>query len=334
MKYWQTALSILAPLCASLALADDFKTINGKEYKNATISRVEADGIVIRTKAGISKVYFTELPKEVADKWLNDPVIAAQRAAEQKRIEAQNAAERERAEKEKNADADLKHALEQFQSAEQRAAQSYGSARKGALSGQIFVSTRGGQNFKLGAVQVSLVDRDAIDALISAAKIYADIKIQQLRPSEHAAWAAYEQAQAAERAAFDVNLKSIGHNDHESARRAWDEAVETANRASDQHLKASRELEYYHSGGFYFSLLHSPLQTAETDGDGKFVVEVPQTGKFIIAAQAQRNIGDDIEHYYWLQPVSLEGQPQLTQNLSNNNLTSTTGTSALILTKD
>jgi hypothetical protein len=39
---------------ASIALADDFKTINGKEYKDATISRVEADGIVLKSKSGIS----------------------------------------------------------------------------------------------------------------------------------------------------------------------------------------------------------------------------------------------------------------------------------------
>jgi hypothetical protein len=51
----------LAVLSASLALAEDFKTINGKIYKDATISRVEADGIVLRTKTGISKVYFIEL---------------------------------------------------------------------------------------------------------------------------------------------------------------------------------------------------------------------------------------------------------------------------------
>jgi hypothetical protein len=29
---------------ASIALGDDFKTINGKEYKNATVNRVELDG--------------------------------------------------------------------------------------------------------------------------------------------------------------------------------------------------------------------------------------------------------------------------------------------------
>ena len=50
-------------------LADDFKTVNGKEYKNATVSRVEPDGIVLRVKGGISKVYFTELPNEVQERF-------------------------------------------------------------------------------------------------------------------------------------------------------------------------------------------------------------------------------------------------------------------------
>ena len=32
----------------SLAFADDFKTISGKEYKSVTVSRVEPDEIVIK----------------------------------------------------------------------------------------------------------------------------------------------------------------------------------------------------------------------------------------------------------------------------------------------
>jgi hypothetical protein len=64
--------------CASVALADDFKTIDGKEYKNATISRVEPDGIVLTTKSGISKVYFVELPKEVQERFHYDAAKAAQ----------------------------------------------------------------------------------------------------------------------------------------------------------------------------------------------------------------------------------------------------------------
>ena len=43
--------AILATLFASLALADDFKTSSGKEYKDATVSRVEPDGIVLKSKS-------------------------------------------------------------------------------------------------------------------------------------------------------------------------------------------------------------------------------------------------------------------------------------------
>ena len=67
MKYCGTL--ILAVLFASLALSEDFKTINGKVYKDATVSRVEWDGIVLKTGAGISKVYFTELPQEVQERF-------------------------------------------------------------------------------------------------------------------------------------------------------------------------------------------------------------------------------------------------------------------------
>ena len=69
VKYWRAALAILATLSVSIALAEDFKTITGKEYKNATVSRVGADGIVIKTKTGISKIYFVELPKDVQERF-------------------------------------------------------------------------------------------------------------------------------------------------------------------------------------------------------------------------------------------------------------------------
>ncbi len=60
---------MLAVLSASLALAEDFKTINGKEYKNATVSRAEPDGVVLKSKSGITKVYFIELPRDVQERF-------------------------------------------------------------------------------------------------------------------------------------------------------------------------------------------------------------------------------------------------------------------------
>jgi hypothetical protein len=66
----------------SIALADDFKTINGKEYKNAKVSRVEPDGIVISFSGGIVKVPFTELSEELQRKYNYDPEAAKQFAAD------------------------------------------------------------------------------------------------------------------------------------------------------------------------------------------------------------------------------------------------------------
>src|SRR5205814_1432216 len=65
----KTALAILAALSASIALADDFKTIDGKEYKNVTVSRVEPDGLVLTSKSRISKVYFPELLKDLTGRF-------------------------------------------------------------------------------------------------------------------------------------------------------------------------------------------------------------------------------------------------------------------------
>ena len=76
-------LAFLILCLVSVALADDFKAVDGKEYKNVKVSRVEPDGIVLITSSGISKVYFTELPKEVQERFHYDATKAAAYSAEQ-----------------------------------------------------------------------------------------------------------------------------------------------------------------------------------------------------------------------------------------------------------
>ena len=76
-------ISILVLGVASVALADDFKLINGREYKDATVFRVEPDGIVLRTNAGIAKVYFVELPQEDQERFHYNPAVAAAYSAHQ-----------------------------------------------------------------------------------------------------------------------------------------------------------------------------------------------------------------------------------------------------------
>jgi hypothetical protein len=67
----------------ALLLSDDFKTVNGKEYKDASVKRVEPDGILVKTKSGMTKIYFSELPKEVQERFHYDPQKATAYAADQ-----------------------------------------------------------------------------------------------------------------------------------------------------------------------------------------------------------------------------------------------------------
>ena len=64
-------------------MADDFKLVSGKEYKNFTVSQLEPDGIVLKTKSGISKVYFVELPNDVQQRFHYNAAIASAYSAQQ-----------------------------------------------------------------------------------------------------------------------------------------------------------------------------------------------------------------------------------------------------------
>jgi len=82
-------------LCfTTVAFANDFKLVSGKEYKNVTVSRVEPDGIVLKTKSGISKVYFVELPNEVQQRFHYNAAIASAYSTQQTVNQATTAAGR------------------------------------------------------------------------------------------------------------------------------------------------------------------------------------------------------------------------------------------------
>ncbi len=264
VKYWKIPLAILAVLSASIALADDFKTTDGKEYKNVTVTRVEPDGIVITHRAGVAKIRFTELPTDVQKRFGYDAekieaeratATDAARAAEEKQAEERRAAERERraaererAEGEKKAAADLAKYQDQFEAAEKRASESYKITPKGTLSGQVFVATKGGENFKLGAVKVSLFARDAIDVLVTGLRVFADAKIVQLQVQLDAAVAAEERAKAAVEQADAVEERAKPAV--EEARAAVEQAkgeVDQAKGAVDQaKVKEKQKWVYYH----------------------------------------------------------------------------------------
>jgi hypothetical protein len=69
-------------ILASYVHADDFKLNDGTEYKSATVSRVEPDGIIVIILTGVIKLYFTDLPDAVRQKYHYDPYAARRFAGE------------------------------------------------------------------------------------------------------------------------------------------------------------------------------------------------------------------------------------------------------------
>jgi hypothetical protein len=91
----RAAFAVIVTVCsATIALADDFKTIDGKEYKNVKVSRVEPDGIVITFSGGIVKIPFTELSPEIQKKYSYDPRAATAYSAGQNEQQAALARQR------------------------------------------------------------------------------------------------------------------------------------------------------------------------------------------------------------------------------------------------
>jgi hypothetical protein len=98
----KTPLSLaIAALLPALAAGEEIKLANGQIVKGE-ISRVEPDGLVVLTDAGVEKISFFSLPEETQKRYgfdlsKADQHRAAQKAARQQMLEQQTAALRERA---------------------------------------------------------------------------------------------------------------------------------------------------------------------------------------------------------------------------------------------
>ena len=66
----------------------DITTVDGKEYKNVTITKVEPNGITITTDSGIEKIPFTSLSVELQTKYGYDPAKAKAYAAQDAQAQA------------------------------------------------------------------------------------------------------------------------------------------------------------------------------------------------------------------------------------------------------
>jgi hypothetical protein len=69
-----------------------------------------------------------------------------------------------------------------------------------------------------------------------------------------------------------------------------------------------------------YKLLPKEYISSETNADGKCQLELPTYKKWVIAAQAQRLVGEKTENYFWVLELSADNIKRQNIILSNNNL--------------
>ncbi len=217
---------------------------------------------------------------------------------------------------------------------------------EGDLVGDIFIVTRGGQNYKMGLVSVLLFDEDTFSRLMTAKTSKRSEERAKLRPAYDAAMQALRDAnreeqlaQAAQEAAHKKVMANLRDDLHdwggfqkmlakdESLQKQWYALIGVAGK-KEMAVSAARhdldhvasEYSYCDTCDFLLRDLPHPRATTKSDADGHFVVRLQFARRYGLLARAQRQVIDEVEDYCWALWIAF-GQPQRTRLfLSNDNL--------------
>ena len=222
------------------------------------------------------------------------------------------------------------------------------------INGQVFIVTKGGENFKLGLVKVFISDKSSVEEDVKKfgqmmtedlAKAKAGIDAET--PGYLAAKDKYNQAKASYDNADQALQKALsgrrsmlygsntvdGVDPSEASRiikldRALvAEGLKTESLYNDAVAKNKSLrslLSYQHiylKNAHTFITVYSSGESIKTDADGKFSLSVPAGNNYVIMASASRSVGDNNEEYNWIVDVdATKADHSLTVLLSNDNL--------------
>ena len=190
------------------------------------------------------------------------------------------------------------------------------------VSGEIFVVTKGGANFKLGLVNVQVFEKSVIQKFVTEKITARDNRLADLEPREARAEEEWKAASdAATKAVYAPAKKFLGLMKLKDEKWKVYEDLSTQTRA-------------LRSGAYSFAALPGTKFVVKSNSDGRFRFSVSRDEEVVIAASASRAVGGDTEKYYWLVPVARPDGASIEIALSNDNLSSVRGGGSLIYTSD
>jgi len=185
------------------------------------------------------------------------------------------------------------------------------------IDGQVFIATEGGENIRLGLVQVSLFDLKTVEE-------HLDKKRKAARPIEDYLIPLVKPLDDASKRASDAATAAI-YNDEG---KGFAQAEELQDKAIEAYIKMHGMADYTNSTFYFFEGLPNPLQTTKTDADGKFTFKVP-SGSYVLLATSSRKAGTKMvgdtafpitEYYNWMIQVTADTDKKVM--LANDNLSS------------
>ena len=203
--------------------------------------------------------------------------------------------------------------------------------------GDVFIVTKGAQNFKLGLVDVHFIREADFLVALSPKVDAAVLRVAKLREEvEHRkAVAPHMLVMAKGLDKSQITKKTLELTatlrpaDLGTAQREHDEAVRDNQKEMakywDQQKKiksALAELETYESGCAFAQGLPPPALAAKTDADGKFTGSL-LPGRYAAVAEAHRAVGKETENYCWLVWITMTGEAEKRLMLANDNLVPT-----------
>ena len=326
------------------AYAEDWTTTNGKTYKDVTVVKFDAQSVTILDADGGASVSLADLPANLQQKFHYDPKAAAalkaqedaQAAADAKAQQAVAAAKAQdeakaaadvKAKKDAQAAADAataKAAAEQKQQREAlnlKAKTDFDAAEKANVSGQVFITTKGGDAVKLSSIHIYLFSADQIHAAITP---LVEVSLQQ-----------QAKMQSDLDKAKDAFTKVVNAAEAPSAdENTFEQLQKNKSDAETFYEKILTNSYHYQSQDYYTATLPAPLADAESDSNGNFILSVPKTGSWVIEATGERSVGEKVEGYFWLTKIRADAVSKNQILLDNDNLATSNSPDSMVYALD
>lgn len=200
--------------------------------------------------------------------------------------------------------------------------------RVGELDGSVFIVTEERDNIKLGLVTIGLLDANTAKASLHSFQEQYKAQVSNIRSN------AMPIAVSVQKLCADAKPISEEYDVRPTAnlRAKLQTRIDEINELVGDFNSKIEPLNHLVKNYEHFSYeaLGQPSITVKTDADGKFRMEMPRKGEFIITALASRAVGNTTEEYIWVVPISLEGKSHEQIFLSNDNMTSSDSPESVI----